>query len=396
MMGMGRIFSEGSGIGGETSMIAANDRRNVVIRRRLTSSKETMADEYGEMTSDGESYTHPTPFQLESGDVLPEAILKYQTYGNLNDERDNVIVICHALTGNASLHTWWGGLLGPSLPFDTNKYYIICANILGSCYGSTSPVSINRQTNKIYGNDFPDVTVRDTVGLQLHLLRSLNIKSVKSVIGGSFGGMQAVEYAAMAGIGDDPYVRSVIPIACGSRHTAWQIGISEVQRQAIYADPKWNNGNVDFNDLPLAGLSVARMLGMVSYRTSLGYDKKFGRRVNENGAWEVRNYLEYQGNKFLKRFDPVTYVKLTEQMDTHDIGRNREGEKAALENCKIPALVLGIDSDVLYPLREQEELVDLFKKGQMEIIHSDAGHDGFLLEQDQVGNRITQFLEQNP
>jgi len=382
-----------------------------------------MDDEYGEMTTEGYTFTYPGPFVLESGEVLSHAELRYMTYGKLNDARDNVLVICHALTGNASLHSWWGDLLGPGQVFDTSRYFVVCANILGSCYGSTGPASpvlaggelakTDSVSERVYGIDFPDVSVKDTVRLQLHMLQDeLKIRSVKSVIGGSFGGMQALEYAAQAGsikspfaVNDEnnraaPFVRSVVPIACGARHTAWQIAISEVQRQAIYADPKWNNGSPSWDDPPLAGLSVARQIGMVSYRTAKGYEDKFGRTLKDDttppyGAkapWEVKSYLEYQGYKFLSRFDPVTYIKLTEQMDSHDVGRNRGGAEKALGCVNIPALVLGIDSDVLYPLHEQEELASLFPNGELKVIESDAGHDGFLLEQVQVANYISDFL----
>jgi len=379
-----------------------------------------MQDEYGEMTSDGESYVHPEPFPLECGVQLQEATLRYQTYGALNEARDNAVVVCHALTGNASLHTWWGDLLGSGCPFDTDKYFVICTNILGSCYGSTSPMTIipGSHPPQIYGADFPDISVKDTVRLQLYMLKNhLSIQSVKCVIGGSFGGMQALEFAVQAGTIEsdfanngpsdtaEPYVRSVIPIACGAAHTAWQIGVSECQRQAIYADPKWNDGKVDFKDPPNAGLAVARQIGMVSYRTSHGYESKFGRTLaNEtsvkypygrNAEWQVKNYLQYQGQKFLGRFDAVTYVKLTEQMDSHDVGRNRGGKESALATVNIPALVVGIESDVLYPIHEQEELSRLLSNSQLKIVRSDAGHDGFLLEQEQVGGFITEFLEKH-
>lgn len=433
--GGNRIFFLGSGIGTDSSMIAANDRffksnlQNSTQQlsictpsRSLSSTSKDeskggegsqMEDEYGEMTSDGSTYTHPEPFQLESGQVLPVAELTYNTYGELNEAKDNALIVCHALTGNSSLHTWWGDMLGPGCAFDTEKYFVVCTNILGSCYGSTGPTSPSdgKPGGSPYGYAFPDITVQDTVRLQLNLLRSeLGISSVKAVIGGSFGGMQAVEFAAQAGIsenGNSPYVRSVIPIACGAAHTAWQIAISEVQRQAIYADPKWNNGDIDWDDPPHAGLSVARQMGMVTYRTAIGYETKFGRAIKNkddnatdnpayggsNAYWDVKSYLEYQGEKFLTRFDPVTYVKLTEQMDTHDVGRNRGGAQKALESVNIPILVLGIDSDVLYPLYEQEALVKLFPRGELRIINSDAGHDGFLLEQDQVSELISDFLD---
>jgi homoserine O-acetyltransferase len=448
-----------------------------------------MDDEYGNMESSGKIYTHPQPYHLESfglfghhipasrghpsssppRGVLNPAFINYNTYGTLNATRDNVLVICHALTGNSSLEAWWGELLGPGKAFDTDRYFIVCCNILGSCYGSCGPSTLrpgmmnnnddnNRSSNNddggesyvprnkdnqaIYGIDFPDVSVRDTVRLQLLMLKNeLKINSIKCVIGGSFGGMQTMEYCVMAGatrpemggqrmmmgcggavmvpkaepavvpygLGEfttkrngriEPFVRSAVPIACGARHTAWQIAISETQRQAVYADPKWNNGRIDPHDPPNAGLSVARQIGMFSYRTPLGYDKKFGRALTDESGpsygsrapWQVKSYLEYQGKKFLDRFDPVTYVKLTEQMDSHDVSRGRGTMEEVLSHVEIPVCVLGIDSDVLYPLQEQEEIANGLPNGELKIIHSDAGHDGFLLEQDQVAAHIKSFL----
>lgn len=449
--GGNRVYTQGSGIGTDCSMVAANHRckaplpspkyfstlsfnqyktnNSKLVNEHLSSYKlhnngksfstgaSGMDDEYGEMTADGHTYVHATDFELESGETLPNAQIRYMTYGTLNEARDNVLVICHALTGNASLHSWWGDMLGPGLAFDTDKYFVVCSNILGSCYGSTGPASAKvsadgKPSEELWGIDFPDISVQDTVELQLNMLRyDLKINSIKCVIGGSFGGMQAVEYAVQGGTiksqfaVDDadgnatPFVRSVMPIACGAKHTAWQIAISEVQRQAIYADPKWNDGKPSMDDPPLAGLSVARQIGMVSYRTPQGYESKFGRKTRDEdvaygskASWQVKSYLEYQGFKFLSRFDPFTYLKLTEQMDTHDVGRNRGGAKAALSGIRIPAMVLGITSDVLYPLYEQEELAELFPNGEIGVIESDAGHDGFLLEQDQVASHITTFL----
>uniref|UniRef100_A0A7S1BC21 AB hydrolase-1 domain-containing protein n=1 Tax=Corethron hystrix TaxID=216773 RepID=A0A7S1BC21_9STRA len=364
-----------------------------------------MKDEYGEMTSEGETFV-TKDFDLENGTKLPVVQLKYKTYGKLNNSRDNVLVVCHALTGNASLHSWWGGLLGKHKAFDTEKYLIVCCNIPGSCYGSTNPQSVNPNTGTVYGKSFPDISVKDTVKLQLSLLQEeLNILSVKAVIGGSFGGMQALEFAVQAGSKNanfvsrdgSPYVRSVVAIACGATHTAWQIAVSEVQRQAIYADPKWKED--PFNSTK--GLEVARQMAMVSYRTPQGYQKKFGRQLQTQDSppygsktqWKAKSYLEHQGKKFIHRFDPITYVKLTEQMDSHDISRNRGvSVEEVLGQIKIPVCVLGIDSDVLYPLSEQEELVKYIPDSELFVIRSDEGHDGFLLEQDQVAYHITKFL----
>jgi len=379
---------------------------------------EGMKDEYGAMDDSGHTYEYDKDFVLENGQILPHAQLRYQTYGELNPARDNVVVVCHALTGNASLHSWWGGLLGPDLAFDTSKYFVVCCNILGSCYGSTGPMSINSATQKPYGLEFPDVSVKDTVRLQLLMLQNdLKINSVKCVIGGSFGGMQALEYAVQGGSSvhadffdadGNPYIRSVIPIACGAAHTAWQIAISEVQRQAIYHDPQWK---IDPTKAT-SGLNVARQMGMVSYRTPQGYISKFGRRMKKvegdettnsesqpaygsSAQWQVKSYLEYQGEKFLSRFDSLTYIKMTEQMDSHDIARGRaETTDQVLDTVKIPALVMGIDSDVLYPLAEQEHMAEHLANSEFKVIHGDDGHDGFLLEQGQVGGHITDFLKQ--
>lgn len=391
---------------------AASSAASVTDNNSATSTNDEMKDEYGTMDSSGSTYTHPN-YVLENGALLPTAQLRYQTYGTLNETRDNVLVICHALTGNASLHSWWGDLLGPQRAFDTDQYYIVCCNILGSCYGSTCPTSVNPMTEQPYGIDFPNVSVQDTVRLQLLLCQEeLQIRQIKCVIGGSFGGMQALEYAIQGGShvpyciqhGEfHNYVRSCIPIACGSYHTAWQIGISEVQRQAIYKDSEWRLGHY-FQ--ATNGLEIARQLGMISYRTAVGYETKFGRTTTaakddttaamdygSDVPWQVKNYLEYQGRKFLSRFDPVTYVKLTEQMDSHNIARNRSPDvNRVLQTMELPTLVLGIDSDILYPVHEQQQLSTNIPASQFELIHSLDGHDGFLLEQEQVAHHIQEFL----
>lgn len=229
------------------------------------------------------------------------------------------------------------------------------------------------------------------MNLHLRMVKeALGARSVACVVGGSLGGMQAIEWALLGG---HPFVRSAVVIACGARHTAWQIGISETQRQAIYADPNWRGGAFDPAQPPTQGLSVARQIAMFSYRTPQGFDAKFGREMHaDDGRFQVRRYLEYQGQKFLTRFDALTYVRLTEKMDTHDVGRARGGVEAALGAVKQPVLVLGIDSDVLYPLREQEELAGLVPGGELRVVHSREGHDGFLLEQQQVGGAIAEFL----
>jgi len=294
-------------------------------------------------------------------------------------------------SGNSKLTTWWGNLLGDGKVFDTSKYFIICANVLGSCYGSSGPNSINPTTNTLYGNTFPDVTIRDTVSLHMEMLKqSLHVNKVHCVIGGSMGGMQALEWAIIGG----DYVKAAVVIGCGAEHSAWQIAIGEAQRQAIYADTKWNNGDIDMSDPPLKGLSVARQIAMISYRTAIGYHNKFSREKDEKGVWQVKKYLEYQGLKFLDRFDAVSYVKITEQMDSHDVGRGRGGLDPALGSIhpSTRVLVMGIDSDVLYPLTEQLHLASKIANAEFRVINSVDGHDGFLLEQQQVAKHIEKFL----
>ena len=351
-----------------------------------------MQDEYGTMDDSGHTYSL-IGYKLESGIELPELNIRYKTFGTLNDTKNNAVVVCHALTGNASLEDWWGTMLGPGRPFDTQKYFIICANVIGSCYGSTGPLSINPNTGKRYGNTFPDVTIRDTVQAHLEMTREdLGINSIHAVIGGSLGGMQALEWALIGGA----FVKKAVVIGCGAEHTAWQIGISEVQRQCIYADEKWNSGNVDMSDPPTKGLRLARQQAMISYRTAKAYHQKFGRRradsPEDSGHFEVRKYLEYQGLKFHKRFDAVSYVKLTEQMDSHDVGRGRGGLAQALDSISAEVLVVGIDSDMLYPIHEQEALAKAIPGARLRVIQSNEGHDGFLLEQKQLSAIIDEFL----
>ena len=408
-----------------------------------------MADEYSatatmDEMSFGDTCTIPD-FTLECGVTLPKAQIRYRTYGippQTTKDTSNVIVICHALTGNASIDTWWSTLLGPNKAFDTDKYHIICCNILGSCYGSTSPISINPNTNQPYGIDFPNITVQDTVRIQLECLQQhLGFQSIQCVIGGSFGGMQTLEYAIQGNHvtatttnetvpsgspSTTPYIKSIIPIACNAQHSAWQIAISEIQRQMIYHDEQWSTHRQ--YHLATSGLQLARQMAMISYRTAIGYSNKFSRRTTTTNTksntttdaavetntshnvpqWEVSNYLKYQGEKFVnqRQFDPITYVKLTQQMDSHDICRNRisgyssnhattsdENNVATiLRQISIPTLVLGIDSDILYPIKEQELLAKYIPNSKFFTIHSIEGHDGFLIEQQQVGTYIQNFL----
>jgi homoserine O-acetyltransferase len=356
-----------------------------------------MDDEYGTMTSNGDVYSI-SKFQLECGQILHDCRVVYKTYGILNREKNNCMIVCHALTGNASLDSWWGDMLGPGKVFDTDKFFIVCANVLGSCYGTTGPTSLNPSTAKPFGQSFPEVTVRDTVALHIDMVKNgLGIKFVQCVIGGSLGGMQALEWALQGG---SQFVGSIIAMCCGVQHSPWQIGISETQRQAIYADPKWKDGNYIQSDPPLTGLSVARQIAMITYRSHQAYSEKFGREEIKDevaGAgqarfFEVERYLRHQGVKFQKRFDPLSYVVLTRLMDSHDLGRGRGGIRTACNHLIQPVLIISVSSDILYPPSEQVELHRLLPRSEYHLVTSNSGHDGFLLDQDQIEPIAKKFV----
>eukprot|EP00041_Stephanoeca_diplocostata_P008847 m.132628 g.132628 ORF g.132628 m.132628 type:complete len:406 (+) comp17504_c0_seq7:293-1510(+) len=360
---------------------------------------EGMKDEYGIVDDAGESFVLPE-FQVEHGEILKNVTVRYQTFGTLSERKDNAVVVCHALTGNAAVTNWWPSMVGEGCFIDTRKYFVVCANVLGSCYGTCGPTSINPDTGKKYGATFPYVTIRDTVRLHALMLRDgLGIREVFCAIGGSMGGMQVLEW----GLVETVALRSGVVLAAGGRHTPWQIGMSELQRQAIYADPKYKGGTYDDSDPPVKGLSVARQIAMVSYRTHHSYFTKFGRDKTEHpdirektrggDVYQVEAYLRHQGNKFIQRnFDAQTYVTLTRLMDSHDIARNRGDYLTIMSKIRVPFLVVGITSDILYPVTEQQELASYLGQGELHLIDSEEGHDGFLLEQARIGPMVERFF----
>ena len=278
--------------------------------------------------SDTKNITLNEPFVFESGKEIPSVTVAYETYGKLNPDGTNAILVCHALTGdshasdfnfdsrgidhkNSTNIGWWDGVIGRGKGFDPEKYFIICSNFIGSCYGTSGPASINPATGKKYGTAFPQMTVRDMVNLQYKLLLNLGVNKLKTISGGSLGGMQALEWALMF----PGFVESIIPIATSARHSAWAIGWNEVCRKAIMDDPLWNNGN--YTEQPRAGLSTARMLSMISYRSDVSFTKKFDRDIvkdnlqnvsNDKPTFQIESYLRYQGEKLVNRFDANTYI----------------------------------------------------------------------------------------
>lgn len=342
-------------------------------------------------------------FEFESGDVLRDVPVEYRTWGTLNEERDNVLLVCHALTGSADVADWWSGMLGPGRALDTDRYYVICINVPGSCYGTVGPTTRDPDTGRPYGPDFPIPTVRDMVRLQRRLLDRLQITGVEVAIGGSLGGMQVLEWAL-----EGEFVKRLIPLGVGGRHSAWCIGWSEAQRQAIYADPKWQDGRYDPDDPPVGGLASARMAAMLTYRSRGSMEERFGRERMETPDVEldtpraegdtpqfaVQSYLQYKGQKLVDRFDANSYVRLTQAMDTHDVARGRGPYEDVIRSITQPALVVGIDTDVLYPLEEQEELARLIPDGELAVLESPHGHDAFLIETDPLNDLVRRWIEQ--
>lgn len=332
------------------------------------------------------------PFVTESGFAIPEPVVAYQTWGKLNKARNNVVLVCHALTGNTAVDEWFSGLFGSGKTLDPEQKFIICLNSLGSCYGTSGPTSRNPETGKPYRIEFPTITIRDMVRLQQRLFDELQISGIELVIGGSMGGMQALEWCIM-----DDRPRSAVFVGMGKAHSPWAIGISHTQRQAIFNDPNWNDGYYTADNPPKKGLALARMIAMISYRSDADYENKFGRFPQEEGnQFQVESYLNYQGHKLVERFDAVSYVRLSQAMDSHDVARNRSSYKQVLGEVDIPALVIGIDTDLLYPVQEQQELSELLPNARYREICSDHGHDAFLMEFEQMNDLITSFLIETP
>ncbi len=339
------------------------------------------------MSPETRSWELPGGLALELGGRLAEVRVGYRTWGTLAPDGGNAIVICHALTGSADADLWWTRMFGPGRAFDPERDFVVCSNILGSCYGTTGPTSIDPATGAPYLGAFPAITVRDMVRVQHALATALGVKRVRMVIGGSLGGMQVLEWALLY----PDLVESVVFVASTARHSAWCIGLSEAQRQAIFADPRWRDGRYDPADPPAAGVAAARMMAMISYRSMPSFEERFARRSQEAGVFAVESYLRYQGKQLVSRFDPATYVTLTRAMDTHDVSRGRGDFDEVLRSIRQPTLVVSIDSDVLYFPSEQREVARLVPNARLAVMDSIHGHDAFLIDVDRVSDMVAEF-----
>ena len=325
----------------------------------------------------------PDPFPLESGDVLAGAQVAYRTWGQLNAARDNVVWVCHALTANADVLDWWPGLFGEGHFFDPADWFIVCANVLGSCYGSTCPLAPDPATGIGRYQHFPLLTIRDLVAAHEALRQELGLTYIHTLIGGSLGGQQALEWA----VSQPEIIGHLVVIATSARHSAWGIAFNEAQRLAIEADATYHEGRPGGGD---AGLAAARAVALLSYR---GYDAFLATQTEPDNSrlrdFRASSYQRYQGDKLVARFDAYSYVALTRTMDSHNLGRGRGGIETALTSIRARTMVLGITSDILFPLVEQRALAQGIPGAVYGELDSDFGHDGFLLET----VKITQALE---
>ena len=325
---------------------------------------------------------------LESVAVLPEFTLCYHTFGRLNERKDNVIWICHALTASSDVQSWWPDLIGEQLTFDTNEYFIICVNILGSCYGSTGPLSPNPVTNKPYYHEFPFITIRDMVRSYQLLAKHLHIQKIKLLAGGSMGGYQALEWT----VTEPSFIEQLFLIATAARESSWRIAIHTAQRMAIEADTTFQQS---FDKAGENGLKAARAIGMLTYRNPRIYDDKQREEdTNKLDHFKASSYIEYQGSKLAKRFNAFSYWVLTKAMDTHNLARGRNQTiEELLQALPQRTLVMGIHTDILCPLHEEQFLAEKIPDAQLITIDSDYGHDGFLTERKEIALHLNRWLK---
>lgn len=326
------------------------------------------------------------PFELESGAVLPELQIAYHTYGTLNADKSNAVWICHALTANADVADWWNGLVGEGFLINPEEKFIICANILGSCYGTSSPTATNLITQETYFMDFPQVTVKDMVKAHDLLRQYLDIEEIEICIGGSMGGQQAMEWAIL----QPDVFKKLILLATNARHSPWGIAFNESQRMAIYADATWSERR---HDAGQAGLSAARSVALLSYRNYETYESRQSEQTNEKtDDYKASSYQRYQGLKLVRRFNVISYLILSKAMDSHNVGRGQESIEKALAKIKAKTLVVGITSDMLFPTSEQKLLAKYIPHAQYVEIDSPYGHDGFLVETQKLTEVLKTFL----
>ena len=357
-------------------------------------------------------FVHSQPFTFESGQVLPGFTLRYETYGHLNTACDNAVIVCHALSGDhhcAGIHAltdakpgWWNNFIGPGKAVDTNRFFVLCVNVLGGCQGSSGPLSIDPATGRAFGLGFPFVTIRDMVRAQKLLCDHLGLRSLAAVVGGSMGGMQVLQW----GIEYPGFVRRLIPMATTARESAQAIAFNEVGRQAIMQDPEWNHGDYAKGGGPRVGLAIARMMAHITYLSDESMDAKFGRRrkgAADNPAYtfdvqfEVESYLRHQGESFINRFDANSYLYITRALDHFDLAAAYGSLEQAFAGVKAETLSVAFGSDWLFPPEQNRDIVLALlragKRASYAELALNLGHDSFLLESPQLYDLVRDFLE---
>lgn len=351
----------------------------------------------GACSSSTQHWTSNAPLALELGGELHSYAIAYRTWGQLSHGRDNVVVVCHPLTGSADADEWWAPMFGPGKALDPERDFIICSNVLGGCSGSTGPASTDA-TGRHYGASFPQLTIRDQVRAQMQLADALGVRSIRYVIGGSMGGLQALEWALL----DSRRVRALVVIAASARHSAWCMSWSEAQRLALRADSNFRNGDYPLSEPPVMGLGAARAIAMATYRSPAMLEQRYGRedgtavfgeRARAPEDFAVRAWLRHRAEEFVKRFDANSYLTLIDAMDRHDIGHGRGGTRSALRRIRQPALIIAISSDGLYLPAEQRAMYEDMPEAEFVQVPSPNGHDGFLIDVSSLQPHITRFSE---
>lgn len=329
----------------------------------------------------------PQPFHLESGQTLDELDIAYSTYGTLNADKSNVVWICHALTANSDAADWWNGIVGESHIINPEKYFIVCANILGSCYGTTGPLSIDPKNRQPYYSSFPLITIRDMVKAHILLRRQLGIEKIQLIIGGSMGGYQAMEWCVM----EKDIIGQLFLLATSPTESAWGIATHTAQRLAIEADSTWQDASPNAG---AKGLRAARAIGMLTYRNyGIMVQQQTDPDAEKTDHYKASDYILYQGDKLVKRFNAFSYWLLTKSMDSHHLARNRGGHlEPILQSIHQPTLIVGISSDILCPLIEQEFLAANIPNASLIEIDSDYGHDGFMVESEIISEHLSKWL----
>jgi homoserine O-acetyltransferase len=350
------------------------------------------------------TFAQDEPFRLSAGGELRPVTLHYAVYGRMSPARDNVILVCHALSGSARAADWWEDMFGPDGAFDLDRDCVVCANVLGSCYGSTGPTSIDPETGQRYGGDFPAVSIGDMVRSQVHLMDHLGVEQMKAVVGGSIGGLQALEWACRY----PERLRNCIAIGAAPVG-AMALALSHLQRQAIKNDPAWRGGHYPPDEPPATGLAAARALAMCTYKSAELFEERYARRPNRNGEdpfatregrFDVAGYLDYQGQIFVRRFDANSYLSVSRSMDTFDLGRTPDEEAEALRQIRAEVLLVGISSDWLFPPQDVRGLAERMRRAGVNVryeeLESAHGHDGFLADSDRLIPIVAAALRREP